>query len=188
MLFKYKYPKLTLLVLAIILAYFLFKNPAVSGFVASLGKLSYFGAFIAGLFFPFGFTAPFSVGFFVTLNPESIILYGLIGAFGATISNLFIFSLVRFSFKEEIANLEKSLEKTRPVKELEREFNVVSHIFGKHLEHYLLYAIVGIIIASPISDEIADVILGGMTKIRIEVLAIISFVLSFLGILVLLSI
>lgn len=188
MLFKYKYPKLTLLVLAIVLAYLLFKNPAIANFISGLENLNYIGIFIAGLLFPFGFTAPFAVGFFVTLKPENLILCGLVGALGAAISNMLIFSIIRFSFKDEMVDLEKRLKKTKPVKELEKDFNSAVGIFGKHLKHYLLYAVVGIIIASPISDEIADIILAGMTKIRVEVLAVISFILSFIGIVILLLI
>lgn len=183
--FKYKYPKLTLLAVSIILAYILFKNPLVENFVLGLGDLSYLGVFIAGLLFPFGFTTAFAVGFFVTLNPENFILYGLVGAFGAMISNILIFSLIRFSFKKEFLCLERRLEKVKYVKEFEELVNMT---FSRRIRHYLFYVIIGVIIASPLPDELGDIILAGMTKINVRILALITFILTFIGIAVLLLI
>ena len=62
-LIKFRYPKIAGLVFAIILAYIVFSNPIVEGFVTHLNSLSYLGMFIAGLLFSFGFTSPFSAGF-----------------------------------------------------------------------------------------------------------------------------
>jgi hypothetical protein len=77
--FHFQYRKLSILVIAAILAYIIFRNPNVQGFVASLGQLEYFGVFIAGMFFTFGFTTPFAVGFFVILNPANPLLVACIG-------------------------------------------------------------------------------------------------------------
>lgn len=183
MLYKFKYPKLTLLIISIIFAYIVFTNPQAENFVSGLKDLSYLGVFIAGLLFPFGFTAAFSAGFFLILNPENIILNGIIGALGAMISNLLIFSLVKISFKDEFLSLEKRAEKVKVVRKVEKAFKDSFH--GK-IRHYLIYVFIGILIASPISDEIADVILAGFTKIKLLVLAFLSFILSFIGIVFLL--
>jgi len=185
MLYRFKYPKLTLLILAIALAYLLFRNPDVSGFVSNLGDLRYLGIFIAGLLFPFGFTAPFSVGFFLVLEPENIILSGIIAGLGAMISNLLIFTLIRFSFKDEIISLEKSLEKMKPVKAAE---SIMNHTLSRKIKHYLTYIFIGIIIVSPIPDEFGDIILAGMKKVKIWFIALLSFILSTIGIVILLSI
>ncbi len=183
MLYKFKYPKLTLLVLSVIVAFFLFTNPKTENFISGLEEFSYFGVFIAGMLFPFGFTAAFSVGFFITLNPENIILNGGIGALGAAVSNLLIFSLVRFSFKEELFSFEKRIEKVRVVKEVEEAFK---NSFKGKIRHYLMYVFIGILIASPLSDEVADVILAGFTKIKPGILFLLSFILHFIGIVILL--
>jgi len=181
MLFKYKYPKLTLLVLAIILAYILFRNPNVSGFVSGLGNLSYLGVFIAGLFFAFGFSAPFSVGFFITLNPENLILAGIIGGLGALLGDLFIFNLIKVSFKGEF----NQINKTKAVKAA-RKF--IKDSFGKKITYYLLLAFAGFFIASPLPDEVGVSLLAGLTNIKQGILAVISFTLNTLGIIVLLAI
>jgi hypothetical protein len=167
---------------SIIAAFFLFTSPDGKNFVAELRSLSYLGVFIAGMLFPFGFTAPFSVGFFVTLNPQNIILNGFIGALGAAFSNLLIFSLVRFSFKEELLSFEKSMEKMKVVREIEEDFK---KSFKGKIRHYLMYVFIGILIASPLSDEIADAILAGFTKIKPGILFILSFILHVIGIIIL---
>lgn len=189
MLFRFRYPKLVLFVVAIILSYLIFKNPNVDNFILGLGSLSYLGVLISGFLFSFGFTAPLSVGFFVTLNPDNLILNALIGALGAMISNMLIFGLIRISFKNEIFSLEKALkkdiERIRIMRETENFFN---HLLGARIKHYFMYVFIGIIIASPIPNELGDALLAGMRKINIFVLAFLSFILSFIGIIILLLI
>lgn len=179
-LFKLKYPKIFLLILFIILAYVIFSNPKVSGFISSLDNLKYLGIFIAGIFFTFGFSSPFSAGFFITSNPDNILLAGVIAGFGAMLGDLFIFNLIRFSFIDEFQKLKKT--------KIAREINsVIEKDFGKKIKNYLMYTFVGILIASPLPDEIGVIMLAGLTKIKQNLLAIISFILNTIGILILLS-
>ena len=105
---NFKYPKLIGLVVAILLAYILFRNPAVSHFVSHLGNLSYLGVFVAGILFAFGFTAPFAAGFFITLNPTNVWLAGIIGGLGALIADMIIFKFIRVSFSDEFSRLKKT--------------------------------------------------------------------------------
>ncbi|MEM4271920.1 MAG: hypothetical protein QXD13_02445, partial [Candidatus Pacearchaeota archaeon] len=86
-----RYPKITLFLIAIIAAYFIFSNPKVADFVSRLHEYSYLGVFIAGVFFTFGFTTPFAAGFFIALNPSNIWLAGIIGGCGAMIGDTLIF-------------------------------------------------------------------------------------------------
>ena len=65
----------------------------------------YLGVFIAGLLFAFGFTAPFSMGFFISLNPANIWIAGIIGGLGALVSDLIIFHTIKFSFDDEFKRL-----------------------------------------------------------------------------------
>lgn len=62
-LFRFGYPKLFLLVVFSVLAYFIFSNDGVMNYVSSLGDLGYLGIFIAGICFSFGFSTPFAIGF-----------------------------------------------------------------------------------------------------------------------------
>ena len=68
----FKYPKIIILILMIIIALFIFKNPYVSSKISSLKNLSYLGIFIAGALFSFGFSAPFAVGFLIVAHPANI--------------------------------------------------------------------------------------------------------------------
>jgi len=147
--------------------------------INSLKEISYIGTFISGLLLSFGFSAPLAVGFFITLKPESILLTAIIGGLGALISDLFIFNVIKTSFKEEF----ERLEKTKIMKEL-------SHSIKNHLSHkirnYILYTFAGILIASPLPDEAGVTILAGLTHIKQKMLAIIAFILHATGILIIL--
>ena len=179
-LFKFKYPKIMLLLVMIILSYFIFKNPSISNYLSHLGGLGYLGIFIGGILFAFGFTAPFSVGLFISLNPSNIWIAGIIGGLGALISDLLIFKLIKFSFIDEF----NRLRNTKTLKNIER---LIQRSIGEKIKVYFMYALAGILIASPLPDEAGVIMLAGLTKINFKVLAIISFILNTLGIILILS-
>jgi len=175
--FHFPYKKLLILAILTVLAYLIFRNPDVQGFVSSLGKLEYLGVLIAGMFFTFGFTTPFAIGFFIVLNPINPLLIAIIGGFGSLLGDLLIFSLIRFSFIDEF----RRLEKTRVIRGIREEMKL-------HLSHrarlYILYALAGFIIASPLPDEAGVIMLAGLTHIKVSRMAIISFIGNGLGILI----
>ncbi len=175
----YDYPKLTALVLCIILAYFLFSNPSTQTYVSHLGNYGYLGVFIAGMLFAFGFTAPFSVGFFISLDPSNIWIAGIIGGLGALVSDLIIFSTIKVSFWDEFKRLRNSKTFVGVTRLIERNIK-------EKIRIYLMYAFAGILIASPLPDEAGVIMLAGLTKINAKSLALISFILNTLGILILL--
>jgi hypothetical protein len=174
-----RYPKLLGLACTILLAYFIFSNAAVQGYVSHLNNWGYFGAFFAGILFTFGFTSPISAGMFLVLNPENIWLAGILGGFGAMLGDIFIFQFVRFSFMDEFKRLKKT-------KILRQTSSLIDNFLGPKIKVYLMYAFAGIIIASPLPDEAGVLILAGITKIKIGILAILGFILNTLGILLLL--
>src|SRR3989338_5083688 len=89
-LFRFRYPKLALLVLFSIFAYYIFSNVHVQKFINGFNNLGYLGVFIAGLLFSFGFTNPFAIGFFLVAKPSNIFLAAIIGGIGAMIADLAI--------------------------------------------------------------------------------------------------
>jgi len=178
---RLKYPKILILILSFGAAYLLFSNSQMNYFIENLGKLRYLGTFISGMLFSFGFTAPFALGYLATLNPANIWMHGIIGGLGAMISNLFIFGVIRGSFMDEF----KRLEKTKTLKFISRTMN---RSLGARLMNYIMFSIAGIVIASPLPDEVGVTMLAGLTKINTFILGIISFVLSTLGIIVFLMI
>ncbi len=168
-LFQFKYPKLVILLLCIVVAYFIFTNKSIVQNIP-LTSAGYLTAFIGGLLIAFGFSAPFGVGLLITSFPESILLATLIAGIGATISDLLIFKFIKFSFMNEF----KEIEKTKTIKKIEHLLKKNKNII---ISHYLLYVFAGILIATPLPDEIGVSMLAGLTTIKPKTLAIISFIL-----------
>jgi len=177
-LFKFRYPKLFFLLVFIILAYIIFSNPVISSQI--LEKFNNpFGFFLAGIVYAFGFTSPFAIGFFLTVSPANILLYGLIAGAGALCADLIIFHIIRFSFMDEFNKLKKSKTLKFIDKEIERET-------GPRLFHYLGYVFAGFIIASPLPDELGVMLLSGLTKIRTIPFSILCIILHTIGVLAIL--
>jgi len=179
-LFKPKYPKISLLIICIIAAYTIFSFESVRLFGSHLGLVGYLGVFIAGLLFSFGFTTPFAIGAFVVMNPENTLTYALVGGLGAMIADLTIFKIIKVSFFDEF----KALTKSKAAGKI-RKFTPP---INKRIKNYLMYAFAGIIIASPLPDELGVTMLAGLSHIRTIPLAIISFVFNSIGIFVMLAI
>ena len=68
--------------------------------------------------------------------------------------------------------------KSIPVKKL----NHLTLTIGKRTKHYLLYAFAGLVIASPLPDEIGVSLLG-ISKIKLYKFIIISFIFNTIGVL-----
>ena len=179
--FSFRYPKLAILALMIIVAYFVFSNDYVRGIVDGLNGLTYLGIFIAGVFFSFGFSTPFAIGFFVTSSPESIFLASIVGGIGAMFSDLFIFHFVRFSLMDEFNRLENTAVIKSARNEMKRDFR-------KKIRNYILYFFAGIIIASPLPDEIGVSMLAGLSDVKANILMMISFAMNAFGIFIMLLI
>ncbi len=179
--FRYRYKKLTILILAVIASYFIFTNSGISSVITLSDELEYFGIFIAGILLSFGFSAPFATGFFLISSPESIIMAAIIASFGSLISDMLIFKFIKMSFMDEFHRLKK----TTLIKELHSSMK--NHIPSK-IKIHVYYSIIGILIASPIPDEIGISLLAGMTKIKPLAMAVLSFVLHAIGIFILLTI
>ena len=173
--FHFKYPKLILLVLSILSAYYLFRYHLSIDMVEILDSLGYLGIFCTGLFFSFGFTTPFAIGLFAAMQPQNIVLAALVGGSGALLADLLIFKMIKISFMDEFNQLENT--------SLFRKIHsILEKNLAKRLRIYILYALAGIIIASPLPDELGISLLAGLTTIKIGKLAIVSFMMNTLGI------
>ena len=173
--FILRFPKLFLLILSIVLAYLLFKNPEFISHINNLGKYSYFGVFFAGMLAALGFTTPFAIGFFMTTSIENIFLASIIGGLGAVLADYIIFKTIRLTFMDEF----EEMEKTRIAHKIKKIFK---ENFSVRIRHYLVYIFAGIMIATPLPDEMGVTMLAGLTTIKPSVLSIFSFILHTLGI------
>lgn len=179
-LFIFTYPKLTLYVVAIFVAYFIFQMPFVSETLSSFESI-YLPMFFGGLLFSAGFTTPLATGFFLALDPANIYAASLVAGIGALIADLGIFSFIRLSFMDEF----HKLEKTSFMRHL---LNGVKFIVPKKLRTFLVYVVACVVIASPLPDELAVTLLAGFTKVHPYGFALISYIGNTMGIYLLLSI
>lgn len=134
-----------------------------------------------GILFAFGFTAPFAAGFFITLNPTNIWLAGTIGGLGALIADVIIFKFIRVSFNGEFSRLKNTVA-------MKKTGELIEKSIGKRIQLYLMYALAGLLIASPLPDEAGVIMLAGLTKIKLGTMMRLSFVLNTAGIIILLII
>jgi len=175
---KIKYPKFLLLIFSIIVAYFLFQSrdfSIVHNFILDLG---YLGTFLSGMFLSYGFTAATgTVILLITAKTQNIFLASLIGGLGGLCADLIIFNILRYSFTDELQKLSK-----------EKIVKAVKKRTPRKIRKYLLLAVAGFIISSPLPDEIGVSLLAASRTVSQKSFALFSFTLSALGIFIILLI
>jgi hypothetical protein len=174
-----KYPKLAALACSFLLAYVLYHFGYFDLLEHTLNGHGYVSAFIGGLLFSFGFTSPFGVAMLVEIAPNIYpIPAAVIAGFGAFLIDLFIFELLRFSvFHDEIHRLRES--------RVYLWFHRVIHheSIPERIRLYILWSFAGIIIASPLPDEIGVSIVSGITNIETRTFSVLCFIFNTLGVL-----
>jgi hypothetical protein len=168
--FLLKYPKLLLFAGMILAAYYIFSRPEISVLTEFFNKLGNLGVFIAGGLTSLGFAAPFGFGLLIKMNAGNIFMATLIGGIGAMLADMLIFKTIKVSFMDEF----ERLEQTKAIKKIEGIVKRNKHVL---VWHYLLYVFAGIIIISPLPDEIGVSMLAGLTTIKPVNLAAVSFIL-----------
>lgn len=172
---KFKY--LTLVFLSFIAAFYLAGDTHFNNFLLHLGSFEYISAFLAGILFVSSFTVPISIVIFGILSQDiHPVALGLIGGAGAVAGDLFIFKLVKDHLVDEL----KDLVGSKDVSELRVLFR------SKYLA-WTLPIIGGLIIASPLPDELGVSILG-MSKVSENKFIAISFISNAFAILAIASI
>ena len=173
-----KYPKFILLIITVIFAYTLFEGRDLFFIHNIIAKTNYFGAFAAGLLFVYGFTAaPATTLLLITAKNQNLIITGLTAGFGALLGDLLIFNFIRHSFSDEIEKLTKE------------KILIWLHLKTPNvIKKYFLPIFAGILIASPLPDEIGVSIIASSFNISLRVFSIIAFLLNTLGIFIILLI
>ncbi len=142
--------------------------------LTSTKEIEYIGSFIAGLFFTSVFTtAPAIVALGEIAHANSVFFTALFGALGAVIGDLVIFRFVRDRFSDHLLMILGHQGGRKRVRAL----------FRLKLFRWITFLLAGLIIASPLPDELAMSILG-FSKIRASRFIPLSFVFNFIGILV----
>jgi len=174
---KIKYKNIILAIISIIFAIILSKNEAFHSLIISLGRFSYFGVFVAGIFFVSMFTvAPSILALMIfaeTINPLTI---GLIAGLGAVVGDLLIFHFVKDHLFDEILEIYHLFDNKKHI------YNIFQSKYGR----WFLTIIGAIIIASPFPDEIG-LSLMGLSKINTGKFIILVYFLDAIGIFLLIS-
>lgn len=163
-----------IIALSILIAIILLKTDVLVEILTSSQQLERLGSFIAGLFFTSVFTtAPAMVTLGEIAQVNSVASTALFGALGAVTGDLIIFLFVRDRVSRHVLELLKHTGVGRRTKAL----------FKLKFFRWLTFLIGGLIIASPLPDELGISLLG-FSKMRVPLFVLLSFSFNFLGIFV----
>lgn len=154
------------------IAVLLVKTEILTSILLSTRELEFAGSFIAGLFFTSIFTtAPAIATLGEIARHNSIITAALFGALGAVIGDLIILRFIRDRFSEHVVELVSHRTIWRRMRTL----------FKLKLFRWASFFVGGLIIASPLPDELGISILG-FSKIKTSWFIPLSFLFNFIGI------
>jgi uncharacterized membrane protein YdjX (TVP38/TMEM64 family) len=160
--------------LSIVLAFFLAQSGILETAIVHLGPLKLVGAFIAGMFFTSVFTTVPSLTLLSEIaHFQDPFLVAAIGGAGAVLGDLVIFTFVRDRFShdlQELFSIKHSQERLRKLSQI-KFFRWFILFFG------------GLIIASPLPDELGVSLLG-LAKVPTSWFIPISYIFNTMGILV----
>lgn len=158
--------------MSIAFALLLLKTHAIQYTLTSTKELEIVGSFMGGMFFTSLFTtAPAMVALGEIAQAYSPLMTALIGAFGAMIIDTIIFLFFRDRLSDHMVSLTKKKGKKEKVK----------HAFKTHFK-WMPFIIGGLIMASPLPDELAIGIMG-FSKMDLKPFMLASYLFNFLGIL-----
>lgn len=172
-----EYPKLLCFAASCLLAYALHHAGAFDVLAEDLNQYGYASVFLGGLLFSFGFTTPFAFALFIDIAPQTPALQGaIIAGFGAFLADLGIFHFSRLSLNDELKKLHTT--------SLLRGMHALLHHkrVPEHVRSVILWSFAGLMIASPVPDEIGVTMISSIGHLRAREFAVLCFVLNTLGI------
>lgn len=163
----FKYSKLTLFIVTVLLVYFLFSGILYEPLHNVLLYLGYLGTFSAGLLYPYSFTSVAATAILLIIaKGQNVLLAGAIASVGALISDLAIFFFVKRGFGDEVQSLSK-----------ERAVRTLSSRIHPSIRVYLLVTLASILIASPLPTEIGIMLMTSVRKISTKKFVVIVYAL-----------
>lgn len=163
---------LCILFIAVAAAIFFWVTPSVERILTSSTETEVLASFVAGIFFTSIVTTPAAIVALIEIgSASSPWLTALIGGFGAVVGDLVLFQFIETHFNKDLEHFLK----TRRLRNL---FSLSRH----RSFAWLLPFVGGLIIASPLPDELGVTLLG-VTKLPPKTFILISYLSNFLGIL-----
>lgn len=165
---------IAIVAMSVIVSILLVRSGIIQDFLASSQELGHIGSFVAGIFFTSIFTtAPAIVTLGEISQVQGIVETALWASLGAVIGDMLIF---RF-FKDRMA------DHVNDILSHKRSFRRLHRLIRFRFFRYLTFLMGGLIIASPLPDELGISILG-MSKMREMYFVPLSFAFNFFGIVV----
>ncbi len=159
---------------SIIVAVAIVKTGLLGDILNGTKRMKFLGSFISGIFFTSIFTtAPAMVALGEISKTSSIIYTAFFGAMGAVLGDIFIFSFIKDKLSEHFVQMieHKSTWKRLKVLFRHKYFRWLTFLFG------------GLIITSPLPDELA-ISMFGFTRMKMSTFILVSFVFNFIGIVI----
>lgn len=166
--FWMKYPTLSVLIVIIVAAYFIFASAPVMEWGAGLGESSYAASLIAGALFASGILAPLGAGIWSVLSPPDLVVAVLLGALGGAIVDVALLSTI----KKVVARTTKEVKSGKAVPIMEK---ILSNPFGKVFVAGIVFELAGFIRALPLPYRLGDLLSRSVLKMRALEMAIMSF-------------
>ena len=158
--------------LSVAVAVLLVRTDALSSVLASSREFGLLGSFVVGMFFTSIFTvAPATVTLAEIAQAGAVLSTAIAGGLGAVVGDLIIFRFVRDRLSEHLAEVLKRSEGMQRLKAL----------FRYRIFRWLTILAGGLIIASPLPDELGIGLLG-FSKVKTALFIPLSFVLNSIGI------
>lgn len=158
--------------LSIFIAVILVRTDAIVGLLTRTQELEFLGSFVAGLFFTSIFTtAPAIVTLGEIAQEYSLFLTAVVGGAGAVVGDLIIFRFVRDRFSDHLTDLIKTQGAGKRLLK----------VFKRRSSRWLTFVVGGLIIASPLPDELGVTLLG-FSKMKLGGFIALSFVFNSIGI------
>lgn len=161
-----------LIAISVLVSALLVKTQVITSILATTKELELLGSFVAGMFFTSVFTTAPAITTLGELSlGQPILLTALLGATGAVVGDLLIF---RFA-KDRIASDILTLLEHRGT------FKRFRALFKLRFFRWLTFLLGGMIIASPLPDELGISLLG-FSSLSTRYFIVLSFVFNFLGV------
>ncbi len=165
---------IAIVALSVLVAVLLVQAHVIDGFLAASREFGHIGSFISGMFFTSIFTTAPAI---VTLGEISqrmgVLETALWGALGAVVGDMLIFRFVKDRVSQHLTEILSH----------QHMFRRLHKVMKYRMFRYLTFLLGGLIIASPLPDELGISLLG-MSKMREIYFVPLSFAFNFAGIVV----
>lgn len=163
---------IAIIVLSIFVSILLVYTGVLSRIIEATSNYQIFSVLVAGFFFTSIFTtAPAIAALGEIAQGHSLVLVALFGALGAMLGDYIIFRFMRDTFAVHIAQ----------VVQLQGARNRLKSLLKLRSFRWLTFLVGGVIIASPLPDELGLSLLG-FSKVQTSLFLPLSFVFNFFGI------